>query len=222
MLVGVSILSFLLLDLAPGDYLDEMRLNPRISPETVVALRARYGLERGISVRYVRWLASVARGEWGYSFAYHMPVAQLLWPRAVNTLLLTATGTLITCLLAVPAGIWWAQSQSSGWNRLWAIGTSTVLAVPQVLLGLLLLLVAVTTRAFPVGGMWSADLAEGGPLANRRGFDVAHDPARTHSRPPGRACGATAFPRWLEDEFCTLVYRHPVGKHPAESLYHPA
>ena len=69
MLVGVSILSFLLVELAPGDYLDEMRLNPRISPETVVALRARYGLERGISVRYVRWLASVARGEWGYSFA---------------------------------------------------------------------------------------------------------------------------------------------------------
>lgn len=158
---GVSILSFLLLELAPGDYLDEMRLNPQISPETVAALRARYGLGGSFSVRYIKWLGSVARGEWGYSFAYHVPVAELLWPRALNTLLLTATALLLTWVLAVPAGIWWAQSQGRTRNRLWAVGTSAVLGVPQVLLALLLLLLAVTTRAFPVGGMWSADPAAG-------------------------------------------------------------
>ena len=93
LLVGVSVLSFVLVELAPGDYFAEMRLDPRISEATVHALRSRYGLDRPLPERYARWLASLAKGELGYSFAYGQPVGPLLWPRLRNTLLLTVTAT---------------------------------------------------------------------------------------------------------------------------------
>src|SRR5947208_16260309 len=95
-LVGVSVLSFAFMALAPGDFLNEMKLDPRISPETAVALRHRYGLDRPLAGRYVQWLRSVVHGDLGYSFAYSTPVGSLLWPRARNTLLLTVTATAIS------------------------------------------------------------------------------------------------------------------------------
>ena len=104
LLFGVSLLSFVLVSLAPGDYFADMRLHPRISEETLRALRARQGLDRPLPERYVRWMASLARGELGYSFAYDSPVAPLLWPRLRNTLLLTGTATALSWLLAVPIG----------------------------------------------------------------------------------------------------------------------
>src|SRR5436309_15809255 len=94
LLIGVSILTFLFSTLAPGNYFDEMRLNPQIAPETVASLRAQYQLDRPLPVRYARWVNSVAQGQMGFSFAYNSPVGPLLWVRARNTLLLTLTATL--------------------------------------------------------------------------------------------------------------------------------
>ena len=79
LLFGVSLLTFLFSALTPGNYFDEMRLNPQISPETVAALRAQYQLDRPLPVRYAHWLNAVAHGELGFSFAYNSPVAPLLW-----------------------------------------------------------------------------------------------------------------------------------------------
>src|SRR5437660_7820008 len=98
LLLGVSLLAFAFTVLAPGSFFDEMRLNPQISPETIVALRARYGLDQPLPVRYARWMAAVTRGDFGYSIAYNTPVAPLLWAHAQNTLLLIATATLLTWL----------------------------------------------------------------------------------------------------------------------------
>src|SRR6478609_5180555 len=95
LLIGVSILTFLFSTLAPGNYFDEMRLNPQISPKTVAALRAQYQLDRPLAVRYGRWLNALLHGEMGFSFAYNSPVAPLLLERARNTFLLTLTATLI-------------------------------------------------------------------------------------------------------------------------------
>ncbi len=71
LLVGVSALCFLFTEMAPGSFFDEMRLNPQISPETIAALRTRYGLDQPLPVRYVRWMAAVIRGDFGYSIAYN-------------------------------------------------------------------------------------------------------------------------------------------------------
>src|SRR5258708_11746296 len=95
LLVGVSILAFLFTTLAPGNYFDEMRLNPQIAPETVAALRAQYGVDRPLPIRYVSWLNSAMHGEMGFSFAYNRPVAPILIVRARNTLVLSITATLL-------------------------------------------------------------------------------------------------------------------------------
>jgi peptide/nickel transport system permease protein len=154
-LFGVSVLSFLLVELAPGDFFAEMRLDPRISEATLQALRARHGLNRPLPERYARWVASIARGEFGYSFAYGSPVAPLLWPRVRNTLLLTATATATAWALAIPIGVWWAAARGALARRGLAVLMAILLALPDILLALALLLLAVRTGWFPAGGMTS-------------------------------------------------------------------
>jgi peptide/nickel transport system permease protein len=159
-LVGVSVLSFVFTALAPGDFLNEMKLDPRISPKTVAALRDRYGLDQPLPLKYFHWLQSVGRGELGFSFAYNSPVASLLWPRARNTLLLTVPATALAWLIAVPLGAWSASQRGRWGDRLCAGATTALLVVPELVLGLGLLLVAVRTDYFPIGGMMSARFAE--------------------------------------------------------------
>jgi peptide/nickel transport system permease protein len=158
LLVGISFFSFALLELAPGDFFDEMRLNPRISASTVEGLRAQYGLDRPLLVRYERWLGSIFRGDFGFSLAYNSPVGPLLKTRARNTLLLTATAALLAWGLAIPIGILGAASRGKWSGRIGGLATSTLLTVPDLLLFLGLLLLAVRTGWFPAGGMISADL----------------------------------------------------------------
>jgi len=155
LLVGVSILSFVFTALAPGNYFDEMRLNPQISPDTVTALRAHYGVDRPVVVRYARWLESVAHGDLGFSFAYNTPAAPLLWARAWNTLLLTVTATLISWLIALPLGIWSAERKARGPDVAITAATGLLLSMPDLLLALGLLIFAVRTGWFPTGGMVS-------------------------------------------------------------------
>ncbi len=173
LLFGVSLLTFLFVQLAPGSFFDEMRLNPQISAETVAALRAQYGMERPLPVRYVRWLASVLHGELGFSFAYNSPAAPLLRVRARNTLLLTVSATLLAWLLAIPLGVWIAARKGGPADQLAAAGTTTLLAVPDLLLALGLLLLAVRTGWFPAGGMVSLGF-EGMGLGQKVKDVVAH------------------------------------------------
>jgi peptide/nickel transport system permease protein len=155
LLVGVSILSFAFTALAPGNYFDEMRLNPQISPDTVAALRAHYGVDRPMIVRYARWLASVAHGDLGFSFAYNSPAAPLLWARAWNTLLLTITATILSWLIALPLGIWSAERKARAPDIAITSATGFFLTIPDLLLALGLLILAVRTGWFPTGGMVS-------------------------------------------------------------------
>jgi peptide/nickel transport system permease protein len=155
LLFGVSVLSFLFVALAPGSFLDEMRLSPQISPETVAALRAQYGLDRPLPVRYARWVRSVLRGELGFSFAYNTPAAPLLRVRARNTLVLTGSAMLLAWATAIPIGVWAAARKGRAVDQLTTASTTALLAVPDLLLALGLLLLAVRTGWFPTGGMVS-------------------------------------------------------------------
>lgn len=157
LLAGISVFSFALCALVPGDFFDEMRLNPSISRETVTALRAQYGLDQPIYVRYGRWVTSIVKGEFGFSFAYNSPAGPLLWVRARNTLLLTSLATLLAWLVAIPAGVWTAFRSGKWEDRVCGAGVSVLLSVPHLLLALGLMFLAVQTRWFPVGGMVSVD-----------------------------------------------------------------
>jgi peptide/nickel transport system permease protein len=155
LVVGVSALCFLFMQMAPGRFFDELRLNPQISPETIAQLSARYGLDQPLLLRYGRWISAVAHGDFGYSIAYNMPVGSLLWSRAKNTLLLTATATLLTWVIAVPLGVFAAASRSL--DKVVAAGSSLLISIPEIVIAVGLLALAVRTRLLPVGGMRSLD-----------------------------------------------------------------
>jgi peptide/nickel transport system permease protein len=157
LIIGVSILAFLFTTLAPGNYFDEMRLNPQIAPETLVALRAQYQLDRPLPLRYISWLNSVFHGQMGFSFAYNAPVAPLLLVRAKNTLLLTITAMLLAWAIALPLGVWSAERLGQFPDRVISWSTAALLVVPDLALALGLLVLAVRTHWFPTGGMASVD-----------------------------------------------------------------
>jgi peptide/nickel transport system permease protein len=156
LLIGVSLSCFLLTDLAPGSFFDEMKLNPQISPATVAALRAEYGLDQALPAKYAHWMKSVVKGEWGYSFAYNAPVRNLLIVRARNTLSLTIVAIVVAWLLALPVGVWVANRSGRWEDRVGMAGTSLLLAVPELVVALAFLYIVVRTHALPAGGMVSA------------------------------------------------------------------
>jgi len=157
LLLGVSFFSFALLQWAPGDFFDDLRLDPRVSAQTVEGLRSQSGLNRSLPVRYASWLESVVHGDFGFSLAYHGPVGPLIALRARNTLILTGTAMLMAWLVAVPLGIWTAVNRRGWISRVFGAATSTLLTIPELLLFLCLLLLAVRTGWFPAGGMRSAN-----------------------------------------------------------------
>src|SRR5260370_16373246 len=101
-LLGVSVLAFAFSTLAPGNYFDEMRLNPQISAERLSALRADYQVDRPMALRYARWAAALLPGALGFSFAYNTPVPPLLLLRPRNPPLLTVTSPLLLWVLSLP------------------------------------------------------------------------------------------------------------------------
>jgi peptide/nickel transport system permease protein len=187
LLIGVSILTFLFSTLAPGNYFDEMSLNPQISPERVAALRAQYQVDRPLPVRYARWVNSLLHGEMGFSIAYNGPVAPLLWGRARNTLLLTVTATLLAWTLALPFGIWGATTLGRVPDRALSGVTAALLVIPDLALALGLLILAVRSGWFPTGGMISVGFENLSPLRQIR--DVA-----LHMALPVIALVLSAFP----------------------------
>lgn len=157
LLASISVLCFVFTELAPGSFFDELRLNPQISPETISALRSRYGLDQPLVVRYGRWLRSAAHADFGYSIAYNTPVAPLLWQRAKNTLLLTGVSMLLTWLVSVPLGVWTAARPGSFLDKAARMACSTLISIPEVVIAVALLAAVVHWRILPVGGMSSVD-----------------------------------------------------------------
>jgi peptide/nickel transport system permease protein len=152
LLTAVSLFGFVFLNLAPGDFFDESRLNPSAHPETAEALRVRYGLSQPLVIRYWMWLRSAARGDFGESLAYQMPVRALVGPRWRNTALLTLGALLVAWGTALPLGVWSAAGRGRWLDRMCSLGGTSLLAVPDLLLATLLLLIAARTGWLPVGG----------------------------------------------------------------------
>ena len=91
----------------------------------------------------------------GVSIVYNQPVTQLLLPRVANTLLLTIAGTLLAWAFAIPAGLWAGVKQNSSINRLFTLLAGILIAIPELLLGTLLVYWVATNTHWPVGGMHS-------------------------------------------------------------------
>jgi peptide/nickel transport system permease protein len=126
-----------------------------MTPETAAALRAEHGLDRPLPVRYAAWLASAARGEFGYSLAYHRAAGPLIRERIGGTLALTSAATLLAWMLALPLGVYHAMRRGRWQDRALHAGVAVLLTTPELLLAIVLLVVAVRTGWLPAGGMHS-------------------------------------------------------------------
>ncbi|ERN40047.1 ABC-type dipeptide/oligopeptide/nickel transport system, permease component [Rubidibacter lacunae KORDI 51-2] len=158
-LLLASLLSFAIIQLAPGNYLDTLRQNPQISPETIADLTARFGLDKPAIVQYGLWLRNVIlRGDFGESFIYNRSVTALIAERVPATLLLAVTSTIATWAIAIPLGIVGAVQQNQFSDRVLRTLSYLGQGFPSFITALLLLILAQNTSPlFPVGGMTSLD-----------------------------------------------------------------
>jgi len=170
-LLGISFLTFLLIHLAPGDFLSQVEINPQVSPETIASMRERFGLDKPWPVQYLLWIKNIfLKLDFGESFSRHQPVFQVLAPAAMNSLGLALAAALVTWVLALPLGILAAVKQHSWVDRVASLVAVLGISVPEVFLALLVLFMAAKTGWFPLGGMVSLDhdsLSWGGKVLDR-------------------------------------------------------
>jgi peptide/nickel transport system permease protein len=152
LLLGVSLLTFLLMALSPGNYFTALQQNPQISPETIAKLKAQFHLDKAWYVQYAFWLKNILSGNFGYSMAYHIPATSLIFQRLWNTFLLSFFALIIAWGIAMPLGIWAAVKKGSWVDHGCSFIAFVGLSVPDVLLSLLALWFAAATGWFPVGG----------------------------------------------------------------------
>lgn len=156
LLLGITLLAFLLMWLAPGDYFSALEKNPKVSQETIARLRAEFGLDRPWYVQYGLWLRNLARGNFGLSIVYRAPVLDLILPRVANTLALALSSMLLAWALAVPLGVWGAMRSGTALERAAAVLFFAALAVPGFFLAFLAVGIAAATGWLPVGGAGGA------------------------------------------------------------------
>ncbi len=161
-LLLASLLSFIIIQLAPGSYLDTLQQNPKISPETLAEIKRQFGLDQPWYVQYGRWLVQVVtRFNFGQSFVYNRSVASLLLERVPATLLLAITSIIITWAIAIPLGIISAVKQNTSLDRSLRVLSYFGQGFPSFITALLLLLFAQNVSPlFPVGNMTSLDFAD--------------------------------------------------------------
>jgi len=152
-----SALSFFVIQLAPGDFLDQYRQSPQFSAETLQQLEEQFGLNLPPWRQYLNWLYQVLfKGNFGLSFSYQRPVVDILLERVPNTLLLSLTSIFFTWLIAIPLGIIGAVNQNKMADKSLRVLSYLGQGMPTIVTGLLLLFFAqLTAPLFPIGGRTS-------------------------------------------------------------------
>jgi peptide/nickel transport system permease protein len=139
-LLGISIILFTILALAPGDPFEELATNPAIPPEVRANLRASLGLDDPIHERYFSWLIAMLQGNWGYSFVSRIPVADLIVQRLPTTLLVIGLSQLLALAIALPVGVYAAMRPYSIFDQIANTLAFVGFSLPTFFTGLLFIL----------------------------------------------------------------------------------
>ena len=159
LLILVSLISFFIIRLSPVDPLAELRLNPSISQETLSKEMKRLKLDKPIYIQYASWAKSFVQGDLGYTSAGEK-VSTKLKERSPNTLLLTSIVIFMTWIVGIPLGILAAIKKETAFDRILTVISSVGMAIPSFFFAILMLIFAVKTGWFPVGGLTSYDFNE--------------------------------------------------------------
>jgi peptide/nickel transport system permease protein len=164
----ISIVSFAIIQLPPGDYLTSMVATMAATGETVdeaalAALEQRYGLGQPLHVQYWKWISGIVlRGDFGQSFEWNQPVSALIWGRLALTFVISLAALLFTWFIAFPVGIYSAVRQYSLGDYLATVVGYVGLAIPNFLLALVLMYIAFKYFNQSVGGLFSPEYMEAG------------------------------------------------------------
>jgi peptide/nickel transport system permease protein len=139
-LLGISIVLFTVLALAPGDPFEELATNPNVPPEVRMALRASLGLDDPVWQRYLHWLTSMFKGEWGFSFISRIDVDTLILQRLPVTIAIIGLSQLLALAIALPVGILAAVRPYSWFDRIASTFAFIGFSLPTFFTGLLFIL----------------------------------------------------------------------------------
>ncbi len=139
-LLGISVVLFTVLALAPGDPFSDMILNPNVPPEVAQNLRRQFGLDDPIWLRYVHWLVAMFKGDWGFSFISRIDVDKLILGRLPVTLAVIGASQVLALLIALPVGIYSAARPYSWFDRIASTLAFVGFSLPTFFTGLLLIL----------------------------------------------------------------------------------
>jgi peptide/nickel transport system permease protein len=140
-MLGISLLLFTVLALAPGDPFGELASNPAVPPEVRAALRAKFGLDDPVWSRYLHWLAAMLQGDWGFSFVSRMNVDTLILQRLPTTLVVIGSAQLLAIVVALPVGVLAATRPYSVFDQVASTFAFIGFSLPTFFTGLLLILV---------------------------------------------------------------------------------
>ena len=160
-LIGISVILFAVLALAPGDPFEELASNPNVPAEVAANLRKQFGLDDPVMVRYVRWAGSMVKGDWGFSFASRIDVDTLVLQRLRVTLFIIGASQILALLIAIPIGVYAATRPYSIFDQVANTLAFVGFSLPTFFTGLLLILLfSIHLDWLPF--VYRADIAETG------------------------------------------------------------
>jgi peptide/nickel transport system permease protein len=160
-LIGISVVLFAVLALAPGDPFSELTTNPAIPPEVAAALRTKFGLDDPIPVRYLHWLIAMLHGDWGFSFVSRVNVDTLILQRLPTTLAVIGASQVLALLIALPVGIYAATRPYSIFDQIASTFAFIGFSLPTFFTGIVfILLFSVSLNWLPF--VFRSDLHETG------------------------------------------------------------
>jgi peptide/nickel transport system permease protein len=140
-LLGISVILFTVLALAPGDPFEDLAMNPNVPPEVRMALRAKFGLDDPVWQRYLHWLSAMVQGDWGFSFQSRMDVDKLILQRLPVTLIVIGASQLLAISVAIPVGVLAAIKPYSIFDQVASTFAMIGFSLPTFFTGLVLILV---------------------------------------------------------------------------------
>ena len=140
-LLGISLVLFVVLALAPGDPFSELATNPNVPPEGALALRAKFGLDDPINLSYLHWLSGMLHGDWGFSFVSRMDVDTLILQRLPATLYVIGSAQILALLIAIPVGVYAATKPYSLFDQVANTLAFVGFSLPTFFTGILFILI---------------------------------------------------------------------------------
>jgi len=140
-LLGISLVLFVVLALAPGDPFSDLATNPNVPPEVGMALRAKFGLDDPVYLRYLHWLVAMTQGDWGFSFVSRVNVDTLILQRLPTTLYVIGSAQLLALLVAIPVGVYAAMKPYSIFDQIANTFAFIGFSLPTFFTGILFILI---------------------------------------------------------------------------------